>query len=148
MENVLAIASVPMQKWNEIYDEAEGFKNGTIFPELHKPFYVTVLDKEIDRKAEKCKENLSGEELMLFQIQQVGFVVDDLRLYLDTHPEDKQGLKLLKKMIKMKKTLMREFALQFYPLTPECMADIYENHPEEECYYWPEGRIPWEGVCN
>lgn len=35
----LAIASVPSQKWQNLYSEEEGLKNGTIFMELNKPFY-------------------------------------------------------------------------------------------------------------
>ncbi len=140
----LAIASVPIQQWNEVYDEDQAFQIGTIFPELNRPFYVTVLDEDIPN----TKLNLNREQSMLRQIQQVGFAVDDLRLYMDTHPEDKEGLKLLKTMLQRKRTLMREFALEFYPLAEVCMDVIYKENPESECYCWPEGRIPWEGVCS
>lgn len=142
----LAIASIPKQKWNEIYNEEEAFGNGTIFPELNKPFYVTEDDPELKEKANKFQNRLTAQESMLLQIQQTGFVLDDLRLYMDTHPEDLQGLKMLKVMVKVKKNLMREFAVKFYPLTPECMADIYEENPDSACYCWPEGKIPWEGA--
>lgn len=43
---------------------------------------------------------MQKQENLLLQIQKVTFVVDDVRLYLDTHPKDVQGLALLKKMIK------------------------------------------------
>ena len=144
MENLqhLAIASIPIQKWNDVYDEAQAFKNGTLFPNLNMPFYVTALESFPGKKG------MNPEETMLLQIQQTGFILDDLRLYLDTHPEDKEGIKMLKEYLRRKKALMREFALQFYPLTPDCMADIYEEKPEEECYCWPAGKIPWEGVCS
>lgn len=144
----LAIASVPVQKWSEIYDEVKALKKGTIFPELDLPFFVTALDNELEKKMANTQKESKSQESMLLQIQQIGFVLDDLRLYLDTHPDDKKGLKLLKVMVKQKKSLMREFAIQFYPLTPECMADIYEENPEAECYCWLEGPIPWEGVCK
>ena len=140
----LGIASVPIQEWNEVYDEEQAFRNGTIFPELNRPFYVTVLDKE----ALTAEKNLSHEAAMLMQIQQVGLVVDDLRLYMDTHPEDKEGLKLLKTMLKKKHGLMKQFALQYYPLAEVCMGVVYNENPDSECYCWTEGRIPWEGVCG
>lgn len=143
-EKHLAIASVPIQTWNTIYDEEQAFKAGTIFPELNKPFYVTTMENETP----SSKLELNREETMLREIQQVGFVVDDLRLYMDTHPEDKAGLKLLKEMLKRKRALMKEFALQFYPLAEVCMDVIYKENPDSECYCWPEGRIPWEGVCQ
>lgn len=133
----LAIASVPLQRWGRIYDEKEALENGTIFPELNKPFFAA---------ADSMSEKQNTEDEML-RIQQVSFVVDDIRLYLDMHPEDKEGLKLLKKMVKKRKELLKEHALSFYPLTMDCMADIYEAAPDSECYCWQKGPVPWEGVC-
>lgn len=34
----LAMAYVPMQEFNTVFELCEGLKNGTIFPELYKPF--------------------------------------------------------------------------------------------------------------
>lgn len=34
----LAMAYVPVQYFNKMYDTEQGFKAGTIFPELDKPF--------------------------------------------------------------------------------------------------------------
>lgn len=144
----LAIASVPLQSWGRVYDENEAFFHGTVFPELNKPFFAA----EGTGKAEKAAAaggdpGMQKQENMLWQIQKVSFVVDDVRLYLDTHPKDAQGLALLKTMIKKRKELLKEYALQFYPLTLDCMADIYEKNPDSECYCWQEGPCPWEGVC-
>lgn len=36
----LAIASIPIQMWNETYDLEKALQVGTIFPDLHKPFYL------------------------------------------------------------------------------------------------------------
>lgn len=43
------IASVPVQQWKEVYDEEQAFSNGTIFPELDKPFFVTVQDSKLEK---------------------------------------------------------------------------------------------------
>lgn len=144
----LAIASIPIQKWGEVYDEEQAFYAGTIFPELNKPFYVTVQGEAISKTGAEAVSDEKSEEGLLFQIQKTGFVLDDLRLYLDTHPECKEGLKLYKSMLKRIKALKKEFALKYYPLTPDCVADIYEENPDSACYCWPEGKIPWEGVCR
>jgi len=143
----LAIASVPVQCWGEVYDEAQALRIGTIFPELNKTFYVTEQHTVTGMESASLGTNADARECMLLQIQQVSFMLDDLRLYMDTHPEDKQGLELLKTMVKKRKTLAKEFAKQFYPLTPDCMADIYEEDPASDCYCWVEGPIPWEGAC-
>ena len=144
----LAIASVPYQQWNDIYEEAEAFYRGTIFPELDKPFFVTE-NENADRK--KCSCGCTDPDSVyakLRQIQQTSFVLDDLRLYLDTHSEDVQALKCFKTTLKRRKTLLREFAISHYPLTVDCIADIYEENPDSGCYCWKEGPVPWEGVCK
>ena len=41
----LAIATVPMQPWETPYHAATALKQGTIFPCLDKPFYVTGGEK-------------------------------------------------------------------------------------------------------
>lgn len=37
----LAIATVPMQQWEEPYQPSQALLCGTIFPSLNKPFYKT-----------------------------------------------------------------------------------------------------------
>lgn len=37
-ETPIAMAYVPFQQWNTVYTTEDGMQNGTIFPELHKPF--------------------------------------------------------------------------------------------------------------
>ena len=37
----LAIATIPMQPWEEPYDACKALQAGTIFPGLDLPFYVT-----------------------------------------------------------------------------------------------------------
>ncbi len=37
----IAMAYVPWQKWQNIYDAEKGFYNGTIFQDLNLPFYGT-----------------------------------------------------------------------------------------------------------
>ncbi len=146
----LAIASVPIQTWGELYDQNEALKTGTIFKELDMPFFAA---DQISTTLSGVEESLKGPKEQKWngkmrEIQQVSFVVDDLRLYLDTHPEDQDGLTLLKQVLGRRKQLMTEFAAEFYPLTLDCMADIYESDPSALCYCWQEGPAPWEGVCD
>lgn len=37
-EKPIAMAYVPWQKWRDIYDPRVGYRQGTIFKELDKPF--------------------------------------------------------------------------------------------------------------
>ncbi|MCM1088160.1 MAG: spore coat protein CotJB [Muribaculaceae bacterium] len=143
----LAIASVPMQDWGELYDEKEALFCGTIFTQLNKPFFITEQDGQAAKKEEGCTKVQQQREDLLLQIQKVSFVVDDVRLYMDTHPKDMQGLALLKTMLKRRKELLKEYVAEFYPLTMDCMADIYGSNPDLECYCWQNGPAPWEGAC-
>lgn len=36
----LAIGSIPCQKWAELYDNSKALTIGTIFKDLHKPFFM------------------------------------------------------------------------------------------------------------
>lgn len=92
-------------------------------------------------------EKQKMREALLTQIQEVSFVLDDIRLYLDTHPEDENGLSLFKSYLAKRRELVSEFSKAFYPLTMDCMAGLYENNPQSSCYCWQKGPMPWEGAC-
>lgn len=148
MQNAhLAIASVPVQSWGEVYDQNEALKTGTVFKDLDMPFFAadhipTSLSSSENflksSEEQKCNEKMT-------EIQQVSFVMDDLRLYLDTHPEDREALEMLKNILCQRKKLMSDFAADFYPLTMDCMAEFYEKETSSACYCWQEGPAPWEG---
>lgn len=159
----LAIASVPVQKWEPPISKEESLKTGTIFPSLIKPFWAAEnqglsepsstplptdsLTKTPVPEHAEASECSKEQEQKMQEIQEISFVLDDLRLFLDTHPDNIEGLNLLKTTIEKRSQLLREFALAFYPLTMDCMADIYAAHPDSLCYCWQKGPIPWEGAC-
>ena len=145
----LAIASVPVQSWGELYSQDEALRTGTIFKELDKPFFAAeqiTAPLSFSGDLLKSPEEQKCDEKML-EIQKTSFVMDDLRLYLDTHPEDQDALVMLKEIMGRRKQQLSEFALRFYPLTMDCMAEIYERDPSSSCYCWQKGAAPWEGVC-
>ena len=145
----LAMASVPAQGWGELYDPKQALKTGTIFKDLNLPFFAAEdLAIPVAPAGEAGKDPKQRErEELLGKIQEVSFYLDDLRLYLDTHPEAPEGLSELKKALKQRKQLLKEFAVSFYPLTFDCLAGIYEEEPERQCFCWEKGPAPWEGAC-
>lgn len=117
----IAIASVPMQKWEEPYDLDKALKSGNIFPLLHKPFYIEEEMKESEVKP------LSACESNLLEIQKVSFYLIDLNLFLDTHPDD-ENAKLLKKQMQEKyKELKEKFAFEYFPLTIACEGEASDE---------------------
>ena len=133
----LAIASVPFQKWNEIYGEEEAFEKGTIFPELDKPIFFVEQDQKQMTEHVKKSRAASQEREMLGTIQQTSFVLDDLRLYLDTHPEDKEAFELLQSTIRLSNEGRERYVKRFGPIT---VRDL------EHCnqYAWLQDTWPWD----
>ncbi len=70
------------QTLNDVYDSESALRTGTLFPGLHKPMN--------GRCPGSC--NCSTED------QQTAFAAWDLRLYLDTHPEDTKALALFQQL--------------------------------------------------
>lgn len=142
-ETNLAIASIPIQQWGEMYDEKEALCIGTIFHDLNKPFFASEFDKkETSDAAPKSEEQRNREEL-LSKIMEVGFVLDDLTLYLDTHLEDQRALQLYGQKTEERKELKKQFAEKFYPLTRDCIIEC----EKKGTFCWQEGPMPWEGAC-
>lgn len=138
----LAIASVPVQNLNTTLSPEEAMAAGTVFPELNLPFFA---DSTPDTPA--ISAETEGREAMMKKIQEISFFLDDMRLFMDTHPENESGLELLKSTLKTRKELLAKFAAEYYPLTMDCMAGIYQENPSSSCYCWQEGPMPWEGAC-
>ena len=133
--NALAMATVPIQEWCEPYDWKTALKNGTIFPCLNLEFY----------KAEQINNPSSaptGQESALNEISEIGFAINDLTLYLDTHPECPKGLPLLKELLQKRLTLLADYAAKYQPLT---QLSMIPGTPETNEYGWAEGPAPWEG---
>ena len=125
--NEIAIASVPVQKWEEPYQDTEALKKGSIFPQLNKPFFIEEEMKECEPKPQ------DESEAKLLEIQQLTFFLIDLTLYLDTHPEDTQAKLMRQDYQQRRKEALAKFAKEHYPLTMDCEGD--------QC----KAPIPWEG---
>jgi Cft2 family RNA processing exonuclease len=150
-ENNLAITSIPIQKWGELYNEEDALNIGTIFHDLNKPFFAAEavmgtqnpIAVEAGNQA-NSKMQLQREELMT-KIYQIGFYLDDLTLYLDTHTNDAQAIQLYHMKAKEYAELRKQFAEKYYPLSRLCIP--YGMHENETTFCWQEGPMPWEGAC-
>lgn len=156
----LAIAAIPCQGWSgNLYEAAAALKKGTIFPELNMPFYVvdspdTAAGIPFESECPKCEKQKKREELMC-QINEISFFIQDLVLYLDTHENETEAVKLLQEKLEQRAGLTKAFAEQFYPLTADCMSKCENGEsismpgaafPENQ-FLWSKGPLPWEGAC-
>lgn len=77
---------------------------------------------------------------LLQEIGAVSFCVDDLRLYLDTHPTDAKALNDYNQYANQRKQLLQQYTEKFGPLTSYCPN-------VESVWQWVVYPAPWEGVC-
>ena len=91
---------------------------------------------------------------LLKEINEISFLADDLRLFLDTHPTDPKALESFSETMKKRKHLLRLYADEFEPLTIDCVCPDTNNksgfgtqYPEKKHFTWIDGPLPWEGGC-
>ena len=81
----------------------------------------------------------------LQRIDQVSFAVNDMTLYLDTHPCDEKALTYCHELVQERKKLLKEYAEAYGPL----IIDITDQ-TGESIWKWMEQPFPWEkeGACR
>ena len=89
---------------------------------------------------------------MLKEINEVSFMVNDLTLYLDTHPTDAAALECFSEAAKRRKQLLESYAKEFEPLTMDCVCPDtnnrtgrFTNYQAQKHFTWTDGPMPWEG---
>ena len=141
----LAMASVPKQEWCEPYDFTTALAEGTIFPCLNLTFYKAPEGKSSIKTSSSLSDTSEkNREEMMSKLAAVSFALNDLTLYLDTHPDCPKGTALFYELLEQRLTLLSQFTEQFYPLTQTSM--ITGNYDQTQ-YGWSEGPMPWEGAC-
>lgn len=91
------------------------------------------------------RNQYSGREKLLDQIDEVSFAAYDLLLYLDTHPNCMEGLAAYQKYEKERKKLLKEYAQCYGPLTVD---EVLES--DGDTWKWAKQPFPWEmeGGCR
>lgn len=78
--------------------------------------------------------NASCEELMR-AIMEADFFAQDLKLYLDTHPDDTRAVEMFREAVRQSKACKAAFEDSFYPLTSDSAGT-------EGCWDWFNGVWP------
>lgn len=84
--------------------------------------------------------NQMEKKKLLRYIQEVGFAIDDIVLYLDTHPCDEEALQYYSKYKKLYHEAAKEYTKYYGPLQNE-------NVMVDGRWTWVERPWPWEGGC-
>lgn len=82
----------------------------------------------------------TSQQQLLRYIDQVSFAIDDVVLYLDTHPCDTCAMKYYQEQKKLRDEAMEEYTKCYGPLQKY-------SAPFTDTWLWAEQPWPWEGVC-
>ena len=115
----VGMVNAEVQEIDEIFESESALRAGTLFPELHMPLNGYC----------PCDENCGT------CAQAAAFAAWEMRLYLNTHPNDQEALALFRKLCKEAKE--ENYATTF--LEDDCCT---------KCWNWVKNPWPWEYSCQ
>lgn len=125
----LANPYVPFQLEGPVrYEPRKAIVRGTLFPGLDLPL-MGIVNKNL----------LPATPLS--ELQVLAFAVQELALYLDTHPEDPEALELYRQYQELYQTCSDNYQQKIRPL----------NHAipsQDGNYAWLDDPWPWEYAAN
>jgi spore coat protein JB len=120
----LAVPYVPFQPTDpQRYSRMEALSQGTLFPGLNLPFHLMRDGKTVPRTPRT-------------ELQALCFLLQELGLYLDTHPEDQEAFGLFQRYAGLMEQAKQTYVERYGPLLR--MDSAMDDH-----YTWAEGPWPW-----
>ncbi len=113
---------------NSLAGTYDGYIKGNMFNDLYEQYK--------NYKPAKLIPNNEQAELLL-NLNQLCFAAYDIRLYLDTHPEDKRMLDLFNKYQQQSKQIEKEYESKYGPITMNTPTDTNR-------FNWVVYNFPWE----
>lgn len=118
---------VPMQgEKTEQYEIQEGLAAGTLFPGLNLPFFKAV------------KSRMNCDNRVLCELMALSFALTELGLYLDTHENDSEALRLFKEYAALAEEGKKRYEAVYGPLQQRNGAS------EKNGWNWINSPWPWE----
>lgn len=87
-----------------------------------------------------CQDNRPDQAELLNFINEVSFAVNDILLYLDTHPCDEEALAFYRENVAKRNAALKKYAKFFSPLTVDTADDA-----ASDSWTWVTSPWPWEG---
>lgn len=82
-----------------------------------------------------------SQKQLFDDINKISFVLDDLRLFLDTHPCDEAALECFEKYMDLREKAIKTYTENYGPI----VAYNVENNCDG--WAWTKAPWPWEGEC-
>lgn len=121
------IPDVKFSRNVNVLSPMEGFLKGNMFQDEYEP-YKNLTYFKLNPKDEK--------ERLLYQVMAYSFAINDLNLYLDLHPDNKEVLHLFQKYVNEEKLLCQEYVKKYGPL------EVTETSGSK--FNWIDSPWPWE----
>lgn len=84
---------------------------------------------------------MSERHTLLHKIGMISFTMDDLRLFLDTHPDCSMALTRFNELAKERELLVAEYNEACGPM------NFYNSNECNQAWRWVDEPWPWEGEC-
>ncbi len=88
-----------------------------------------------------ARQNNMSQGALFEAIRAISFVMDELRLYLDTHPKDKKALNMFLDYMKQRHDLIAEYTNKYGPID-----SYYIN--SDGTWSWINEPMPWKAEAN
>ena len=116
---------IPVQSRNaERYSQMDALAAGTLFPGLNLPFFRAV------------KSRMNCDNTALCELMALGFAINELGLYLDTHQDDQEALALYIDYVKLFKEGRQRYEAAYGPIQQSAVTDAG--------YTWLNDPWPWD----
>lgn len=113
---------------NQLYGAYEGYLKGNLFKNLYEQ-YKNYKSATLTPNNEKEQD--------LFNLNQIGFAMHDLNLYLDVNPNDQEMLNLFTKYKELYNELFTQYENKYGSF---CVNNVNNQIPFE----WEKTIFPWE----
>ena len=120
-----AFPHIPMQENNpERFSQQDAMNAGTLFPGLYLPFH------------EEMRSRFPADNTALSELMALDFAIDELGLYLTTHPDDSEVLNLYWSYIKLGREGREKYEEMYGPLL---QTDLTPGS-----FKWLDNPWPWD----
>ena len=111
-----------------LFNPYEGYLKGNAFKDEYKPY----------KNYKVAKLNINSEkDEMLVNIGEYSFMMHDINLYLDVHPNDKEALNMFSEYRNKVNDLITKYERKYGPL---CVKGIMSNNTP---FAWENEKWPW-----
>ena len=129
LNNNYNVPSYNQPKGIELFNPYQGFIRGNMFPDLYN-YYKNGKPYVLNPGNEQAE--------LLTNIDSYGFALNDLKLYLDVHPDDRKYISLYNEYVREYQKNIMEYTRKFGNMESN-------NINESNKWTWVSEPWPWQG---